>query len=230
MSTDQKSHNDDVDIATDTADAADAQARDEVSDGADLNDADADLEDTDADLEDTEDAELADTATPKKRRFLSATVGIATLGILLVAAAAVTGWLYFTQYQPSQQTGPDAAQSALQAAKDGTVALLSYAPDSLDADLAAAKSHLTGEFLTYYSQFTDQIVRPAAAEKKVQTTAAVVRAAVADIQPGSANVLVFVNQTTVSAERPDPALANSSVMVHMTKVDGKWLISEFKPV
>jgi Mce-associated membrane protein len=232
VSTDQKSHNDEVDTANDAVD----EERDTVTD-TDATELDAaspdDAPESTDELDGTELDEASlptDKPSAKKRRFLSATVGIAALGILLVAAASVTAWLYFAQYRPSQQTGPQAAQTALQAAKDGTVALLSYAPDSLDADLAAAKSHLTGEFLTYYSQFTDQIVRPAAAEKKVQTTAAVVRAAVSDIQPDTATVLVFVNQTTVSAERPDPALANSSVLVNLTKVDGKWLISEFKPV
>ncbi len=33
-----------------------------------------------------------------------------------------------------------------------------------------------------------------------------------------------------SKDRPDPALATSSVMVTMVKQDGRWLISEFNPV
>lgn len=221
MSTDQKSLSGAVDVVEDDRDETGA------------TEAHSD-EDTDTD-EVTQDAVVDDGAdepapAESRRRRPSATLGIAVLAVFLVAAAAVTCWLYFTQFRPAQATGPDAAQSALQAAQDGTVALLSYKPDTLDADLAAAKSHLTGEFLTYYSQFTDQIVKPAAAQKKVQTTANVVRAAVSDIQPGTATVLVFVNQTTTSTDRPDPTLANSSVLVHLTKVDGRWLISEFKPV
>ena len=65
---------------------------------------------------------------------------------------------------------------ALDAAKTGTVALLSYSPESLDKDFAAAKSHLTGDFLSYYTQFTQQIVTPAAKQKSVKTAASVVRA------------------------------------------------------
>jgi Mce-associated membrane protein len=43
-------------------------------------------------------------------------------------------------------------------------------------------------------------------------------------------VLVFVNQVTTSKDRPDPALATSSVVVKLTNTDGRWLISEFNPV
>jgi Mce-associated membrane protein len=64
----------------------------------------------------------------------------------------------------------------------------------------------------------------------VKTEANVARAAVSQMDPGRAQVLVFVNQVTTSRERPSPALATSSVMVTMVRSDGRWLISEFKPV
>jgi Mce-associated membrane protein len=43
-------------------------------------------------------------------------------------------------------------------------------------------------------------------------------------------VLLFVNQATTSKERPDPAMASSSVLVSLTKVHGTWLITKFQPV
>jgi len=150
--------------------------------------------------------------------------------VLLVAAAALSAQLYFYQYQPDRQTNADAAQGAIRAASDGTVALLSYSPDSLDRDFSAAKEHLTGDFLSYYNQFTEQIVAPAAKQKGVKTTAIVVQSAVSELRPDSAVVLLFINQTTTSTERPDPALTASSVLVTLTKVNGAWLISKFDPV
>lgn len=152
------------------------------------------------------------------------------LVLLLLVSGGLAAWLYFTQYRADQQTGKDAAQSAVNAARDGTVALLSYKPETLDQDFAAAKSHLTGDFLNYYNEFTQQIVTPAAKEKSVTTTAQVVRAAVSELHPDSAVVLVFVNQSTTSKDRPEPAMAASSVLVSMTKVSGKWLITKFDPV
>jgi Mce-associated membrane protein len=152
------------------------------------------------------------------------------LAVALVVAAGLASWMFFFVYQPDRATNDAAAESAVKAASDGTVALLSYAPESLDKDFAAAKSKLTGSFLSYYTQFTEQIVTPAAKQKAVKTQAAVVRAAVSEIHPNSAVVLVFINQTTESKDRPDASFINSAVRVTMQKVNGGWLISSFDPV
>ncbi|MFN6542779.1 twin-arginine translocation pathway signal [Mycolicibacterium nivoides] len=152
------------------------------------------------------------------------------LVVALIASAALAGWLYFAQFRVDQQTGEAASATVLKAASEGTTALLTYAPDSLDRDFSAAKSHLTGDFLSYYTQFTQEIVAPAAKQKSVKTTAAVVRSAVSEIHPDSAVVLVFVNQATTSAENPNGSFAASAVKVGMNKIDGNWLISSFDPV
>ncbi len=152
------------------------------------------------------------------------------LTLALVAAAGLASWMFFFVYQPDRETNDEAMQGAVKAASDGTVALLSYSPDSLDKDFAAAKSKLTGSFLSYYTQFTDQIVAPAAKQKAVKTQAAVVRAAVSQMRPDNAVVLVFINQTTESKDRPDASFINSAVRVTLQKVNGGWLISSFDPV
>jgi Mce-associated membrane protein len=154
----------------------------------------------------------------------------ALMVFLVVASAALAGGLLYFQYLPDRDTDAAAATSAIAAASDGTVAILSYSPDTLDRDFSSAKSHLTGDFLSYYNQFTQQIVAPAAKQKSVKTTAVVLRAAVSELHPDKAVVLVFVNQSTVSKDRPEPSLTSSSVLVTLTKAGGKWLISSFNPV
>ena len=156
-------------------------------------------------------------------------VPVILIVLLLVSGAAAT-WMYFKQYKPDQQTNPDVARAVVSAASDGTVALLSYSPESLDKDFAAAKSHLAGDFLSYYNQFTEQIVAPAAKQKSLKTTARVVGAAVSELHPDSAVVLVFVDQSTTSKDRPDPSMSSSSVLVSVTRVKGNWLITKFDPV
>jgi len=156
--------------------------------------------------------------------------GLALLASLSVAAAVLAVTLWATQYRADSRIDDAAARRAAEAAATGTVALLSYTPDTVDADLTAARQHLTGDFLAYYSQFTQQVVAPAAKEKSVSTDAAVVRSAVAEITEDSAVVLVFINQTTTSADEPDPATTASSVRVTLTEVGGAWLISRFEPV
>lgn len=169
-----------------------------------------------------------DDDTSKRRRAVK--LAPLVLVLLLAVSAALAAWLYVVKYRPDVQTDAAAAQSAIDAARDGTVALLSYKPDTLNQDFAAAKSHLTGDFLNYYDQFTKEIVTPAAKEKNLTTTAQVVGAAASEMHPNSAVVLLFVNQATVSKDRPDPAMASSTVLVSLTKVHGKWLITKFQPV
>ncbi|MEV5652039.1 twin-arginine translocation pathway signal [Nocardia sp. NPDC052254] len=157
-------------------------------------------------------------------------LGIGAIGTLTVAAVATAASLYFTQYRTDQQTDDSAARAVGAAASNGSVAILSYAPESLDRDLTNAKSFLTGDFATYYGQFTDQVVAPAAKDKAVKTSAVVVRSAVQEMHPDSAVVLVFINQTTTTKDKPDPSMTSSSVKVSLREVGGKWLISAFDPV
>ena len=151
----------------------------------------------------------------------------ATCVVLVCAGVAVE--LYFGQYRTDHDSS-GATSSAVSAASEGSVALLSYAADSLDRDLANARSHLTGDFLTYYGQFADQFVAPAARQKGIRATAAVTRAATVDAHADSAKVLIFLNQTTTSRDNADPVQTASSVVVGLSRVDGRWLISAFDPV
>jgi Mce-associated membrane protein len=156
-------------------------------------------------------------------------VPVVLILLLLLSGGAAT-WLYFKQYRPDKQTDASVASAVISSASDGTVALLSYSPDTLDKDFAAAKSHLSGDFLSYYNQFTDQIVAPAAKQKSLKTNARVLGAAVAELHPDSAVVLVLVDQSTTSKDNPDPSMASSSVLVSLSRVNGNWLITKFDPV
>jgi Mce-associated membrane protein len=154
---------------------------------------------------------------------------VVVVGLLISSAALVTV-LYLTQYRIDRQTDTKAVDEVVAAASTGTVALLSYTPDTLEADLASARSNMTGEFLTYYGKFTSDVVAPAVQQKGITATARVARAGMMEIHPDSAKVLIFLNQETVSKERPEPSLTASSVVVGLTKVGGSWLISAFDPV
>jgi Mce-associated membrane protein len=148
----------------------------------------------------------------------------------VVAAVGVAAGVYFILYRPDQRGDDATAHRAVQAASDGAVAVLSYSYDHLNRDFDNAKSHLTGDFLTYYNKFTDNVVASAAQQGQLTTTAKVIRAAVSDLHPDSAVVLVFVDQTTASVQKKDPEKAQSAVLVTLTKVNGSWLIAKFDPV
>jgi Mce-associated membrane protein len=209
-----------------TADVTDVDETEKVTDEA-VDEA-TEKDDTATDTETR--PEPRDSIVRQSLHWARARLVVILLAVALIASSGVAAWLYFEQYRPDQETNPAAATVALDAAKNGTVALLSYSPDSLDKDFAAAKSHLTGDFLSYYTQFTEQIVTPAAKQKSVKTTAAVVRAAVSELHPDSAVVLVFINQNTISKENPDGSFAASAVKVGLKKINDTWLIASFDPV
>ncbi|BBX95747.1 hypothetical protein [Mycobacterium lacus] len=206
-----------------TDDAHDPQAADN---------ADAATEVDEADGEGVEEAEpAADRPRRDPWRLVRGLRSVPViLVLLLVVSAGVATWLFYNEYRPDRQTDPGVARAAAAAASEGTVALLSYSPDTLENDFAAARTHLGGDFLLYYNNFTAQIVAPAAKQKSLKTTARVMRAAVSELKHDSAVVLVFVDQTTTTKENPKPAVAASSVLVTMTRVDGKWLITKFDPI
>ncbi len=153
---------------------------------------------------------------------------IAVACVLLASASSVAA-LYFGMYRVDHGIA-GSSTTVIDAASEGSVALLSYAPDSLDKDFADARSRLTGDFLTYYSEFADKFVAPAAKQKDIRATATVVRAAPITVQADTAEVLVYLNQATTSRDNPEPAQAASAVKVGLTKLDGKWLISSFNPI
>ncbi len=219
-----------------SAEETSAQKTAEVDETAEVEETATPAEDIDA----AEDAAAVDgeragpgrlkrlAAQAKKRS--SGKILPAVLALLVVASLGLLGGLYWFSYRPDRASDAAANKAAISAASEGTVAVLSYSPDTLDRDFSSAKSHLTGDFLSYYDQFTQQIVAPAAKQKSVKTTAVVLHAAVSELRPDSAVVLLFVNQSTQSKDRPEPTFTNSSVSVTLSKANGKWLISSFNPV
>ena len=148
----------------------------------------------------------------------------------VIAAVGLAACLFVVQYHPDRQLDDAAAQRAVRAASDGAVAALSYSSENMDRDFARARSHLTGDFLAYYDHFTKEIVIPTVQKKQLGQTATVVRAAVSELEPNSAVVLLFLNETTTGKDKPQPLITASAVRITLTKVSGSWLISKLDPV
>ena len=118
---------------------------------------------------------------------------------------------------------------SVQAAKDSTVALLSYKPETVEKQLGDARSLLTGELQQSYTDLTTNVVIPGAKQQQISASARVPAAASVSADPNHAVVLVFVNQTVVIGTGA-PSDTASSVRVTLDKVGDKWLISKFDPV
>jgi Mce-associated membrane protein len=94
--------------------------------------------------------------------------------------------------------------------------------------LAAAT--ITGDFLTYFKSFTSTQVRPTALNKHITQTASVVRIGIDTLTPQAASLVLFIDQTTSSRDRPEPLKTTSAVHESLVKVDSTWLINKFDPL
>jgi Mce-associated membrane protein len=146
------------------------------------------------------------------------------LVMTLAVGAGVLKWRAETQ--SADQT---AATESVRAATEATTAILSYGPDTVDRDLGAARSRLTGGFLDAYTSLTHDVVIPGAKEKKITATARVPAAASVTAGRDHAVVLVFVDQTTTVGADP-PTDTSSCVRVTLDKRGDHWLISAFDPI
>jgi Mce-associated membrane protein len=146
------------------------------------------------------------------------------LALLLAPAAGYLKWQDASAHD-SQVAGAD----AVRAATDGTIALLSYKPETVEKDLEAARTRMTGTFLNAYTSLTHDVVIPGAKQKQVSAVATVPAAASVRVTADHALVLLCVNQAVVVGQDASTTTA-SSVRVSLDKIGGRWLISQFDPV
>jgi Mce-associated membrane protein len=201
----------------------------EVTDGADAACDALDGDQSDSDVTDAAADAAAGVAEPLRRRTFGqsrrlAHIVLPVLALLLAVAAG-----FFIWKDISARATDRAYAESMQAAKDSTVRLLSYKPDTVEAELTSARDLLTATFKDSYTQLTNDVVIPGAKEKKIAAVASVPAVASVEASPKHAVVLVFVNQTVTVGDGAPTATA-SSVKVTLDKVDGRWLISQFDPV
>jgi Mce-associated membrane protein len=191
--------------------------------------ADPDADEATSDETATEEAATeADQPGSRPRRLRIARVvafgGLPAMALLLAVGAGVLKW------QDATVRDSDTARVAsVQAAKDSTVVMLSYQPDTVEKDLVAARDKLTGAFRDSYSSLTNDVVIPGAKQRHISAVASVPAAASVSASANDAVVLVFVNQTAIVGNDA-PTSTASTVRVTLAKVDGRWLVSQFDPI
>jgi Mce-associated membrane protein len=173
--------------------------------------------------------EAASDKNAKARRRInwSRLVAFGVLPLLAVLLAGGAGFFKW-QYTCARDDGI-ARVDSVQAARDSTIAMLSYQPDKVDQQLAAAHNLLTGPFRDSYTSLTHDVVIPGAKQRQISATASVPAAASVSGNRHHAVALLFVNQTVVMGTDA-PTDTASSVRVTLDKIDGHWLISGFEPV
>jgi Mce-associated membrane protein len=155
---------------------------------------------------------------------------VLAFGVLPVLVLVIATGAAFLKWQDAWVRGSGVAGiESVAAAKDSTVALLSYQPDTVDKDLGAARDRLSGSFKNSYTQLIHDVVIPGAKKQHISAVAAVPAAASVSATPKHAVALLFVDQT-VTVGNDAPTGTSSIVRVTMDKIGGRWLISAFDPV
>jgi Mce-associated membrane protein len=192
------------------------------------------VEDAVAEADTPDDAENVDepteTAEPDKPKRKIQWARVFAFGVLpAIALVLALGAGYLKWMDNSVRNDESARDETIRAAKDSTVALLSYKPETVEQQLGAARDLLTGDFRDSYTSLTHDVVIPGAKQKQISAVATVPAAASVSADPHHAVVLVFVNQTVIVGQDA-PTDTASSVRVTMDKIGDRWLISKFDPV
>jgi Mce-associated membrane protein len=192
-----------------------------------------DPDDTESSAAPCDDADTATSAASspgasKRRRIgwsrVLAMGVLPTVALLFTIAAGYFKWTGQTALESES-----ARVSAVRAASESTVALLSYKPDSVDKDLNAARDRLTGTFRDAYTSLIHDVVIPGAKQKQISAIATVPAAGAVSATENRAVVLLFVDQT-VNVGNDPPTDTASAVRVTLDRQGDRWLISQFEPI
>jgi Mce-associated membrane protein len=174
--------------------------------------------------------EPAQTTEPEKAKRRINWGRVLAYGILPALTLLLAMGAGYLKWMDNSVRDSDVARiESVQAAKDSTVAMLSYKAETVEQQLHAARDLLTGDFRDSYTSLTNDVVIPGAKQKQISAVATVPAAASVSADANHAVVLVFVNQTVVVGQGA-PSDTASSVRVTLDKVGGRWLISKFDPV
>ena len=174
--------------------------------------------------------EASESAEPEEPKRRIQWPRVFAFGVLpAVALLLALGAGYLKWMDNSVRDSEIARDQSVQAAKDSTIALLSYKPDTVEQQLGAARDLLTGDFRDSYTSLTNDVVIPGAKQKQISAVATVPAMASVSADPRHAVVLVFVNQTVIVGQDA-PTDTASSVRVTLDKVGDRWLIAKFDPV
>ncbi len=155
-------------------------------------------------------------------------VAAGLLAVVLVAAAAWLGLRTWNVREVRRHSAVVTARtSATDTAERAAAVILSYDYKTLDADKKAAEHYMTASYAKQYAQTFEKLVRGNATRLHAHVAATVRASGVMAAEPDRANVLLFVDQTTVStANGGAKQTALNRVEMKMVHRDGRWLVAD----
>jgi Mce-associated membrane protein len=158
-----------------------------------------------------------------------ATLALGGLGVVALVLALVAGGAWWLGRSGGAAVGDRG--EAVATASSEVAALLSYDASNVDGLVSRVGDGLSDGFRTDYTILITQVIAPAAKQQQITTRAEVVgTSTVLDAGDGDqVTALLFVNQNTQAGGGP-AQVSGSRVRVVMGRDDGRWLLSDMKPV
>jgi Mce-associated membrane protein len=155
---------------------------------------------------------------------------IAILGVVAIALLALTAYFGLVKWDIRGVREADrvdqASRTAPSVAERAAATILSYNYKSLSADQKAAERYMTPKFRKQYDK-SMRLVAQQAPRLRARVDAEVKASGVSNAGADRADVLVYVDQNTIStANGGEPQLALNRALFRMKKVSGSWLVDD----
>ena len=178
--------------------------------------------------------------TPRDRRAQRAQRPMLRLVVLaiVVAVTVASAVVAFFMHRSNSDTRAlraveSAREQAVSAAMQDVPKILGYDYRHLAADIAGAKALSTGQFLRDYSSTAAKVLASAPPVKGI-VTATIADQAVVNAQSDRVTLLLFVDHESVKQlkdqKTPTTRIDPFRVQVTMSKVHGRWLVSDLQGI
>ena len=141
---------------------------------------------------------------------------------LVVLAVSLLLWVESSRAADRRQ----GTRAATAAARTAVESMLSYDYKTFDEHTKTVDSLLTGSFQAEFDKGTTESVKPLAVQNQAVVQARAGEVGVMSASDNTVRVLAFVNQTTTSAKLDRPQVDQNRVILTMSKVEGRWLVSK----
>lgn len=155
--------------------------------------------------------------------------GVLLVILALIAAALVAALVVLVLRVVDNQRTEQTRQEAAGAVERLTPKLLNFDHRTLDADIARARSVTAGEYQKKNDRLA-QSLRPTVSKLKGSTQTVVRSASVSEASADRASVLVYLDQTTNTAQLDAPRVDTRAAQVSVVYVDGSWRVEGFQPI
>lgn len=147
--------------------------------------------------------------------------------VLIAVTVAAAGVTLTTRLYAPQRYDEQAAQEALRVAPGYVEQVISYDYRTLEKDVRDARKNLTGKFLGEYDRSMSKVTPTLVSRQAIQEAKAA-KAGVQEATADEVSVLVFSQRMTTKLDSKDPQVYQDRILVTLTKVGDRWLISQMR--